>query len=110
MEVRTSADGSVVVRPHGIVGSECAAELRQTLIHAVRRLRPYRLILDLADVHSLDSINVGTVVAVCDVAADDHVAVYVDNPSPLIGVQLLAAGVHHRHLRPASPGVAAEAA
>jgi anti-anti-sigma factor len=99
VDVQTIADGSVVVQPHGIVGAEIAVELRQVLVHVVRRLRPVRLILDLGDVHHLDSINVGTVAAVCDLAADHQVAIFVDNSTPTIGSQLHAAGVHHRHLR-----------
>jgi anti-anti-sigma factor len=98
VDVQTAADGSVVVQPHGVVGPECAHELRQVLVHAVRRLRPHRLILDLSDVRHLDSINVGTVAAVCDVAVDHQVTLLVDNPPPSIVAQLHAAGVHQRHL------------
>jgi len=60
LEVRTSADGSVVIAPHGIVGLDKAVELRQVLVHTVRRVRPLRLILDLSDVPELDPINVGS--------------------------------------------------
>ena len=47
LEVRTTADGSVVIAPHGAVGLDKAVELRQVLVHTVRRVRPLRLILDL---------------------------------------------------------------
>jgi anti-anti-sigma factor len=106
LDVRTIADGSVVVQPHGVVGADRAVELRQVLVHAVRRLRPLRLIVDLTHVRHLDSINVGTVAAICDLAEDHQVAVFVDNSTPRIGSQLHAAGVHHRHLRsvPAQAG------
>jgi anti-anti-sigma regulatory factor len=99
VDIRTTADGTVVVQPHGIVGVECSVELQQALVHAVRRLRPHRLILDLADVRELDSINVGTVAAICDLGADHQVAVFIDDPAPAIATKLHAAGVHHRHLR-----------
>jgi anti-anti-sigma factor len=99
VDVQTVADGSVVVQPHGDVGAEHAVELRQVLVHAVRTLRPHRLIVDLADVDHLDSINLGTVAAICLLAADHHVAVFVDDPTVVIAAQLHAAGVHDRHLR-----------
>ena len=101
VDVETTADGSVVVQPHGTVGAESAVELRQVLVHAVRRLRPNRLILDLTDVRGLDSINLGTVAAVGVLAADHHVAVFVDNPTATIAEQLRAAGVPRQHLRTA---------
>ena len=59
----TSADGSLILRPHGVLGAEHAVELRHTLVHAVRHVRPLRLILDLADVRDLDPINLGTLAA-----------------------------------------------
>lgn len=63
LDVRTSADGSVVITPHGVIGPDKAVELRQVLVHTVRRVRPLRLIVDLADVPELDPINVGSVAA-----------------------------------------------
>ncbi|WP_433291272.1 hypothetical protein ACQP2F_25055 [Actinoplanes sp. CA-030573] len=77
LEVRTSADGSVVIAPHGVVGLDKAVELRQVLVHTVRRVRPLRLIVDLADVPELDPINVGSVAAACDLGDDHQVAVFV---------------------------------
>jgi len=99
LEVRTSADGSVVIAPHGSVGLDKAVELRQVLVHTVRRVRPLRLILDLADVPELDPINVGSVAAVCDLGDDLHVAVFVHNPTSTLARQLTAAGVPHQRLR-----------
>jgi anti-anti-sigma regulatory factor len=99
LEVRTSSDGSVVIAPHGIVGLDKAVELRQVLVHTVRRVRPLRLIVDLADVPELDPINVGSVAAACSLGDDHQVAVFVHNPVPLLAEQLAAAGVPHQRLR-----------
>jgi anti-anti-sigma regulatory factor len=99
VNVQTSADGSLVVRPHGNVGPDCAVELRQILVHAVRRVRPLRLILDLADVSDVDPINLGTLAAVCDLGDDHQVAVFVDNSSAAIAGRLAAAGVPRQRLR-----------
>ncbi|GAA2617037.1 hypothetical protein [Paractinoplanes durhamensis] len=103
LEVRTSADGSVVIAPHGIVGPDKAVELRQVLVHTVRRVRPLRLIVDLADVPELDPINVGSVAAACSLGDDHHVAVFVDNSIPLLARQLAAAGVPRQRLRNSAP-------
>ena len=99
LEVRTSADGSVVIAPHGVVGLDKAVELRQVLVHTVRRVRPLRLILDLSDVPELDPINVGSVAAACDLGDDHQVAVFVHNPLPGLAEQLTAAGVPHQRVR-----------
>jgi len=99
LDVRTSADGSVVITPHGVVGLDKAVELRQVLVHTVRRVRPLRLILDLADVPELDPINLGTVAAACDMGDDHQVAVFVHNPCEALADQLTAAGVPHQRLR-----------
>ena len=107
LEVRTSADGSVVIAPHGEVGLDTAVELRQVLVHTVRRVRPLRLILDLADVPALDPINLGTVAAACGLGDDHQVAFFVHNPCPLLVEQLTAAGVPHQRLRQV-PAEAAE--
>jgi anti-anti-sigma regulatory factor len=105
LEVRTTADGSVVIAPHGEVGLDRAVELRQVLVHTVRRVRPLRLILDLADVPALDPINVGTVAAACGLGDDHQVAVFVHNPCSLLAEQLTAAGVPRQRMRqvPAEP-------
>ena len=99
VDVQTSADGTLVVRPHGCVGYECALELQQTLVHSVRRVRPLRLVLDLADVAELDPVNIGTLAAVVGLADDHRVAVFVDGPSSAIAVRLTAAGVPPQRLR-----------
>jgi anti-anti-sigma regulatory factor len=102
LEVRTSADGSVVIAPHGSVGLDNAVELRQVLVHTIRRIRPLRLILDLSDVPELDPINLGSVAAVCDLGDDLQVAVFVHNPTNALAQQLTAAGVPHQRLRQAA--------
>jgi anti-anti-sigma regulatory factor len=99
LEVRTGADGSVVVRPHGVVGPDNAVELRQILVHTVRKLRPLRLVLDLADVSGMDPINLGTLAAACGLGDDHQVIVFVDNSSEIIAAQLTAAGVPQQRLR-----------
>ena len=78
-DVDTTNDGSVVVRPHGTVGADLAVELQQVLVHAIRKLRPLRLVLDLGDVCDLDPINLGTLAAVCDLGDDHQVIVFLDN-------------------------------
>ncbi len=93
IEVRTEADGSIVVRPDGALDSECAVEFRQVLVHAVRRLRPLRLILDLSGVTAVDPINLGTVAALCDLADDHQVVVFIEGPTAGTAAELRAAGV-----------------
>ncbi len=93
VDVVSRADGALVVHPHGVVGADCAAELRRVLVHAVRRVRPSRLIVDLGDVSHLDPINVGTLAAACFLCDDHHVSVRLDNtPASLTG-RLAAAGI-----------------
>jgi anti-anti-sigma regulatory factor len=99
LEVRTSADGSVVITVHGVLGLDEAVELRQVLVHTVRRVRPLRLIVDLGDAPELDPVNVGSVAAACGLGDDHQVAVFVLNPSALLAAQLTAAGVPHQRLR-----------
>ena len=109
LEVRTSPDGSVVISPHGSVGMDTAVELRQVLVHTVRRVRPLRLILDLTDVPELDPINLGSVVAACELGDDHQVAVFVQNPSASLVEQLTAAGLPQQRLRHSTfPGMEAE--
>ena len=99
VDVRTGVDGSLVVQPHGILDDECAVHFRQVLIHAVRKVRPLRLILDLGDVSDLDPINLGTLAALCDMADDHKVVVFLDNSSTLVADRLRAAGVPAQRLR-----------
>jgi len=107
LEVRTGADGSVVITPHGVIGLDRAVELRQMLVHTVRKVRPQRLIVDLADVPELDPINVGSVAAACYLGDDHQVAVFVHNPVPLLAERLAAAGVPQQRLR-SCPATTAE--
>jgi len=107
VDVETTADGSLIIRPHGVLGADAAVELRHTLVHAVRRLRPLRLILDLQHVHDLDAINVGTLAAACHLGDDHQVAVFLDHSSPAIAGRLAAAGVAGHRLRHVSPARAA---
>jgi anti-anti-sigma regulatory factor len=65
----------------------------------VRHVRPLRLILDLRDVHDLDSIAIGTLVAACHLGDDHQVAVFLDNSSVMIAGRLTAAGVAAHRLR-----------
>lgn len=99
VEVRTDPDGSVVVQPHGAMNDDCAVLFRQILVHAVRRTRPLRLILDLSDVPEMDPINLGTLAALCGLADDHHVVVFMDNSTVRIADQLQAAGVPRQRLR-----------
>ncbi|MEV4349378.1 STAS domain-containing protein [Actinoplanes sp. NPDC049596] len=99
LEVRAGADGSVVIAPHGEVGDDQTAEFRRALVHAVRKVRPFLLIVDLADVPELDPVNVGSVAAACALGDDHHVTVFVDNPRREVARRLQAAGVPHQRLR-----------
>ncbi len=99
VDVRTGEHGSVVIQPHGELGMECAVHLRQVLVHTVRRVRPLRLILDLGDVSKVDPINLGTLAALCDLAVDHRVVVFLENSSPTVAAQLAAAGVPPQRLR-----------
>jgi anti-anti-sigma factor len=103
VDVQTDVDGSLVVQPHGAMDLDCAVHFRQVLVHAVRKVRPLRLILDLGDVSDVDPINLGTLAALCDLADDHHVIVFMDNSSAAIAVQLQAAGVPPQRLRSRRP-------
>jgi anti-anti-sigma regulatory factor len=92
-----------VIHPGGVLGGDNAVELRRTIVHAVRRLRPLRLVVDLRDLHELDAINLGTLAAACHVGDDHHVAVFLDHPSPAIAERLTAAGVPVHRLRHSAP-------
>lgn len=99
VDVGTAADGSLVIQPHGVLDAEGAAELRLALVHAVRRIRPLRLILDLRDVPELDPISVGTLAAACALGDDHQVTVFLDNASTAVASRLTAAGVARHRLR-----------
>ncbi|MCA2216612.1 STAS domain-containing protein [Jidongwangia harbinensis] len=102
--VTTGPDDTVTIRPLGDLSAEHAVGLRGTLVHAVRRLRPSRLVVDLRAVSHLDSISLGTVAAACHLGDDHHVAVFIENPSATIASQLTAAGVAAHRLRNAAAG------
>jgi anti-anti-sigma factor len=102
-DIRTDVDGSLVVRPHGTMDDGSAVRFRQVLVHAVRKVRPLRLILDLGGVSDIDPINLGTVAALCDLADDHHVIVFIDNASTAVADRLAAAGVPPQRLRAHPP-------
>ena len=99
LEVWTTEDGNVVVCPHGVFDPDGSGEVRHVLVHTMRRVRPPLLILDLSDVPVLDSIDVGTVAAACELGDDHEVAVFVHNPSARLAEQLTAAGVPRQRVR-----------
>jgi len=99
VDVSTGPDGSVVVQLHGPMGLDSAVHFRQVLVYTVRRVRPLRLILDLTDVSDMDPINLGTLAALCDLADDHQVAVFIENSSATISTQLAEAGVPPQRLR-----------
>lgn len=99
VDVHTEPDGTLVLKPHGTLDDAHAVHFRQVLIHAVRRTRPPRLILDLSEVPDMDPINLGTLAALCDLADDHHLTVHLDNPTPSLSHRLQAAGVPRRRLR-----------
>jgi anti-anti-sigma regulatory factor len=82
----------------GVLGDEDAVELRHSVVHVVRHLRPFRLVVDLRDVSEIGPINLGTLSAACHLGDDHQVAVFVDNSSPLLADQLAAAGVARHRL------------
>jgi anti-anti-sigma factor len=99
VDVQTDADGSLVVRPHGTMDTDCAVQFRQVLVHAVRKVRPLRLIVDLAGVTTIDPINLGTLAALCDLADDHGVVVFIDNALPAVTADLRTAGVPPQRFR-----------
>ncbi|MDR7278051.1 STAS domain-containing protein [Catenuloplanes atrovinosus] len=99
VDIERGDDGTLVVVPHGTVGAEHAGPLRRILVQAFRRERPSLVILDLADVAAVDPINLGTLIAAGEIAADQRVPIYYDNPPPILAGQLAAAGIPHQHVR-----------
>ena len=99
LEVLTTDDGNVMVCAHGAIDLAGSGELRHVLVHTMRRVRPAQLILDLGDVPALDPINLGAVVAACELGDDHAVTVYVQNPSATLAAQLTAAGVPRQRVR-----------
>lgn len=99
VDVGTSADGTLVIQPHGILDATGTIELRRTLVQAIRRTRPLRLSLDLSDMQELDAINLGTLVAAYHLGNDHQVAVFLDHCPTVIGDALSAAGIPAHRLR-----------
>ncbi|XVV12599.1 STAS domain-containing protein [Actinoplanes sp. CA-131856] len=99
VDVNTSSDGTLVIRPHGVLDAARAVELRRILVQAIRHERPLRLALNLIDVRELDPINLGTMVAACHLGDDHRVAVFFDQPSQTLAGMLTAAGVPAHRLR-----------
>ena len=99
VDVQTDGDGSLVVRPHGTLDTDCAVQFRQVLVHAVRKVRPLRLIVDLAGVAEIDPINLGTLAALCDLADDHHVVVFLESAPISVAADLRAAGVPSQRFR-----------
>lgn len=98
IEVRTEPDGTVVIRPSGVIDATDAVQLQRVLVHTVRKVRPPRLILDLSDVSGFDPIGVGSVSAACELGDDHQVVLCVHNPSRRISEQLAKAGVPPQRL------------
>jgi anti-anti-sigma regulatory factor len=99
VELRTDQDGTLVVRPLGAVDDGSAQVFRQMLIHAVRRVRPLSLVVDLRAVPSVDPLHLGTLSALCELADEQHVRVIVAVNDPLLAIQLRAAGVPRQCVR-----------
>jgi anti-anti-sigma factor len=108
VETRTEPDGSLIIHPRGAMDAGRAAPFRQLLVHAVRKVRPRRLIVELRDVHTVDAISLGTLAALCDLADDHRVAVILVNPTAEIRSELLAAGVPAQRIRYARETVSVE--
>ncbi|WP_436521458.1 STAS domain-containing protein [Actinoplanes sp. HUAS TT8] len=100
LEIHTDDDGSVVICPHGAGDPERADEFRHALVHTLRRVRPLRLIVDLSDVPEPDPIELGSVVAACDLGDDHQVPVFVCSPSGAVTDRLTAAGVPRQRVSP----------
>jgi anti-anti-sigma factor len=98
IEMRTEPDGTVVIRPCGVIDAADAVQLQRVLVHAVRKVRPSRIILDLSAVSRLDPISAGTVSAACELGDDHQVVMCVHNPSSRISDQLTRAGVPRQRL------------
>ncbi|BCJ39514.1 hypothetical protein GCM10010168_62380 [Actinoplanes ianthinogenes] len=99
VDIGTSPDGTLVIRPHGTLADADAVELQGALEHAIRHTRPLRLVLDLADLDDLDPINLGSLAAACRLGDDHHVAVFLDHPHATIAERLTSAGVPVHRLR-----------
>ncbi|BEL03643.1 hypothetical protein Q0Z83_018340 [Actinoplanes sichuanensis] len=99
LDVTTTSDGTLVIHLRCLSADEDATELRRTLIHAIRHIRPSFLVLDLADVRELDPINLGALAAACNLGDDHQVTVFVDHISAPTAMRLTAAGVPTHRIR-----------
>ena len=99
VDVSTSLDGTLVIRPQGVLEAADTIGLRHALVQAIRHTRPLRLVLDLAGVRDLDPINLGTLAAACHLGDDYQVAVFIDNAPAELATRLIAAGVSRHRLR-----------
>lgn len=101
-------DGTLVIRLPNLLGPDQAVELRLMLVHALRRTRPARLILDLRDLGDVDAINLGTLAAAWQLGDDYQVAVFLDHATVTMAERLTSAGVPSHRLRQVgtSPAVA----
>jgi anti-anti-sigma regulatory factor len=102
LEIRTADDGTVVICPHGMGDPARADEFRQALVRLLCRVRPLRLVVDLSDVPDLDPIELGSVVAACDLGDDHQVPVFVRSPSGAVTERLTAAGVPRQRVSSSS--------
>jgi anti-anti-sigma regulatory factor len=97
LEVITVPDGTLVLHPHALLADDDASQLRHALIHAIRRVRPLRLVLDLGDVLDLGPLSLGALAAACHVGDARHVMILFDNCTPEVAALLMSAGVsRHR--------------
>ena len=99
LDLAVDPDGTLVIRPHGVLDVDQAVELRRMLVHTLRRIRPARLILDLQDLHDLDAIILGTLAASWQLGDDHRVAVFLDHATRAIADRLTVAGVPGHRLR-----------
>ncbi len=74
-------------------------ELRQLLVHTIRKVRPVRLVFGLDVVSALGPVSVGTLAAACTIGDHCQIAVFIDNATRLICAQLRSAGVSRQRLR-----------
>ncbi|BCY10778.1 STAS domain-containing protein [Actinoplanes sp. L3-i22] len=99
VDIGTSPDGTLVIRPHGSLDDTDAVDLQRTLVHAIRHTRPLRLVVDLIEVGELDPINLGTLAAACHLGDEHQVAVFLDHPQQAIADRLASAGVPAHRVR-----------
>lgn len=97
--VTTSPDGTLVIHLHGTLDAEAAVGLGCTLAEAIRRTRPLRLVMELAEVEEIDPISLGALASACGLGDDHQVAVFLDHPPATIAASLTEAGIPSHRLR-----------